>query len=430
MSDLENQSLRPVLPFRYRVQHALGSVIGRRFDHLLDGIEHGQLSLTWPDGHATQHGNRSEDPSMNAHIILHNFRPVQQIMSRGQLGFAEGYLRGDWTTDSLRNLFSVVMRNEAQVDAMTAGSWIARLINTLKHGRNRNSLEGSQRNIEFHYDLGNEFYKLWLDDTMSYSSAIFSESESESLEAAQNAKLDRVVKALNPNPGARVLEIGCGWGAMASKLARSCGCHVQGISLSHEQLRFAREHNSVGSGSDSSATMVASANAPSGSTQFQHKDYRAVEGKYDHIVSIEMFEAVGEQYWKTYFFKLGELLEQGGSAVLQVITIEEDRFEEYRSSPDFIQRYIFPGGMLPTKTLLTELSDKAGFDIIESEWFGKSYATTLEHWRERFDQVTREVNALGFDERFMRMWRYYLSYCETGFQYERTDVGQLLLKKR
>jgi cyclopropane-fatty-acyl-phospholipid synthase len=299
---------------------------------------------------------------------------------------------------------------------MTGGSWYAKLANVIKHNRNQNSLNGSRRNIEFHYDLGNNFYELWLDPTMSYSSAVFKGDES--LEEAQHMKLDQVVQYLNPQAGAKVLEIGCGWGGMARKLATRASCHVEGISLSHEQLRYAREHNTVGIKDD-----------VSGSTSFRHQDYRQVQGSYDHIVSIEMFEAVGEQYWSTYFSKLYELLERGGTAVLQVITIAEDRFEQYRSSPDFIQRYIFPGGMLPTKTHLLDLVNGAGLEIVQTDWFGQSYATTLRLWRDKFDHVSREVQGQGFDERFLRMWRYYLSYCETGFMFGRTDVGQLLITK-
>ncbi len=417
MSELDNQSMNHQLADRYRFQYFIGSLIGRRFDHLLDGIKHGQLSLSWPDGHMTLHGNKSDDPSQNAHVTLNNFRPVRQMMLTGENGFAESYLRGDWTTDNLRNLFTVIMNNEAEVAAMTAGSWWARVANSIRHARNHNSLRGSQRNIEFHYDLGNEFYQLWLDDTMSYSSALFGGEET--LEQAQDAKLAKVIDSLQPRAGAKILEIGCGWGAMANRLAVQAGCQVTGISLSHEQLKYAQENNQV-SATDSSP----------GQTRFLHQDYRAASGQYEHIVSIEMFEAVGEQYWETYFYKLAQLLEQGGSAVLQVITIAEDRYEDYRTSPDFIQRYIFPGGMLPSKTRLKALIDDAGFDLEDSDWFGQSYARTLSLWRERFDQVTREVMSLGFDDRFFRMWRYYLSYCETGFTFGRTDVGQLVLRKR
>ena len=417
MAEIDNQSLRPAMPILYKVQQALGSLIGRRFDHMLDGIDHGQLRFTWPDGHTSVHGTKSDKHTENAHLILHNFKPVRQMMVNGENGFADSYLRGDWSSDNLSNLFTLMMNNESQMSRVTGGSWFAKIANTIRHNRNRNSLSGSRRNIEFHYDLGNQFYQLWLDPSMSYSSALFKDNES--LEQAQHAKLDQAVQYLNPAPGSRVLEIGCGWGAMARALAERAKCHVEGISLSHEQLRYAQEQNSV-----QSASMSA------GSTSFRHQDYRQVSGTYDHIVSIEMFEAVGEQYWDTYFSKLSELLERGGTAVLQVITIAEDRFEEYRASPDFIQRFIFPGGMLPTKTHLLTLVNKAGFDIVQTDWFGYSYAETLRLWRDKFDQVTREVQAQGFDERFMRMWRYYLSYCEVGFLFDRTDVGQLLLTKR
>ena len=417
MSELDNQSISPSLPLGYRLQQSLGSLLGRRFDHLLDGISIGQLRVTWPDGNTSSHGVRMEDPTQNAHIVLNNFKPIRQMISAGENGFAESYLKGDWTTDNLRNLFTVIMNNERAVASTTTGGRLSRLINSFRHGRNHNSLQGSQKNIEFHYDLGNDFYKLWLDPSMSYSSALFTEHSS--LEEAQEAKLNRVLTTLNPQPGSKVLEIGCGWGAMANKLARESACSVEGISLSHEQLKYARENNSVIPNS-----------SHQGSTEFRHQDYRHVDGTYDHIVSIEMFEAVGEQYWNTYFSKLSELLDQGGTALLQVITIAEDRFDDYRASPDFIQRYIFPGGMLPSKTHLRELIDNAGFDLVDTEWFGHSYATTLERWREIFESVHRDVRAQGFDERFMRMWRYYLSYCETGFRFERTDVGQLLLCKR
>lgn len=417
MSEIENQSLNPATPLRYRLQRFLGGLIGRRFDHLLDGVSHGQLSITWPDGNITVHGQRSDSSGENAQLVLHNFKPIGQMMMHGENGFAESYLRGDWSSDNLGNLFTLMMNNESQIAAMTTGSWYARLANSVRHGRNHNSISGSRRNIEFHYDLGNEFYELWLDPSMSYSSAIFTVAQS--LQEAQHAKLDQVVDYLNPKPGARVLEIGCGWGAMASRLAQSAQCQVEGISLSHEQLVYAQTHN----------TFVGE-EPHLGATEFRHQDYREVQGQYDHIVSIEMFEAVGEQYWTTYFEKLFSLLSQSGTAVLQVITLAEDRFDEYRASPDFIQRYIFPGGMLPTKTHLKDLVERAGFEIVQSDWFGLSYAQTLKLWREQFEKKSRDVQEQGFDERFLRMWRYYLYYCETGFRFHRTDVGQLLLQKR
>jgi cyclopropane-fatty-acyl-phospholipid synthase len=418
MSDLENQSASPVPGARYKFQHVLGSILGRRFDHLLNGISQGQLLLTWPDGHTSVHGRRSKNPNHNAHVFLHNLAPIRHILLSGENGFAESFLRGDWTTDNLHNLFRLILNNEPEIDGMKKGSWGSRLINSIRHGLNDNSLRGSRRNIEFHYDLGNDFYKLWLDPSMNYSSALF-RNEGESLFDAQLAKLDQVLEFLAPKPGASVLEIGCGWGAMAKHLAAKAGCKVDGISLSHEQLRYAQEHNLVKS------------NRPNGAhTRYQHQDYRKVKGRFDHIVSIEMFEAVGEQYWRTYFDKLAELLDRGGTVLLQVITIADERFENYRASPDFIQRYIFPGGMLPSKKHLYDLVRNSGLDLVHSDWFGSSYAQTLEVWCDRFEQVTRDVQEMGFDERFLKMWHYYLSYCEAGFRFGRTDVGQLLLAKR
>lgn len=418
MSDTDDRSRAPGTPLTVRLQQLLGSVLGKRFDQVLAGIRHGQLTLTWPDGSATQHGQHSTCPGHNAHIVLKNFRPVRQMMLGGEVGFAESYLRGDWSADNLTDLFLLIMRNEREIADATTGSWLARSINTLRHGLNRNSERGSRRNIAFHYDLGNDFYKLWLDPAMNYSSAVFVD-ETQPLEAAQDEKLKRVAELLSPAPGARVLEIGCGWGAMARHLARERGSAVQGISLSKEQLAWAKAHH-----------LVPLSEPGGGSTEFLHRDYRLMQGRFDHVVSIEMFEAVGERYWKTYFEKLASFLSQGGSAVLQVITILEERFDTYRASPDFIQRYIFPGGMLPSKTHLRELAADAGFDLVRSEWFGESYARTLACWQERFEQATRSVTGQGFDDRFVRMWRYYLSYCEAGFRFGSTDVGMLKLVRR
>ena len=418
MTDLEERAAPPGTPLRYRLQQLLGSVLGKRFDRVLAGIEEGQLTITWPDGSATRHGRHSSVAERNAHIVLRSFRPIRQMMVGGEVGFAESYLRGDWSADNLVDLFSLVMRNEPAIADATSGNRVARVFNALRHTLNGNSERGSRRNIAFHYDLGNDFYRLWLDPSMSYSAALF-EREEDTLHEAQLAKIARVAALLAPGGGERVLDIGCGWGALAEHLARERGCRVEGISLSHSQLAWAREHRRVAPG----------AGGP-GATSFHHRDYRLVEGRYERIVSIEMFEAVGERYWRTYFAKLAALLDHGGTAVLQVITIREERFETYRASPDFIQRYIFPGGMLPSKAHLVDLADGAGFDLVHGEWFGTSYARTLARWRERFEQASREVSAQGFDERFLRMWRYYLAYCEAGFRHGSTDVGLLKLVRR
>jgi len=410
----------PSVPWRHRLGQGMASLLGKRFDHVLDGISDGQLTLTWPDGHVTRHGDRHVEARGNASLVLHNWQPLKHMMRSGEVGFAESYLRGDWSSDDLVALFTLTMRNETAIaHALSGGRW-SRVANLFNHWTNRNSVRGSAKNIAYHYDLGNAFYSLWLDESMSYSSAVFDTgAEGVTLAEAQHAKLDRVVTHLQPASGARVLEIGCGWGALARRLAHA-GCRVEGISLSREQLAWADAQERTGHPAEDGS---------GGSTEFRYQDYRAVEGTYDHVVSIEMFEAVGEQYWTVYFEKLAALLDQGGTALLQVITILEERFEVYRSHPDFIQRYIFPGGMLPTKTRLAELANAAGFELEASDWFGISYADTLVQWRERFEAKAREVQALGFDDRFVRMWRYYLAYCEAGFRHGSTDVGMLKLRR-
>ena len=292
------------------------------------------------------------------------------------------------------------------------GSLATRALNLFLHRRNRNTLSGSRRNIARHYDLGNEFYRLWLDDSMSYSSALYHQ-HGETLELAQQNKINRVISLLNPQHGSRVLEIGCGWGTLATEIARQCGSTVLGISLSAEQLAYASAAE-AGAGLD---------------TRFEFRDYRDLEGQYDHVVSIEMFEAVGHEYWDDYFECLAQVLKPGGTAALQIITIQEERYDDYRATPDFIQKYIFPGGMLPTRTHLHQLTERFGFELTDSQWFGPSYAATLAEWRSRFERARDSVLALGFDERFVRMWRYYLAYCEAGFACGRTDVGLIRLQK-
>jgi len=379
MAEVENQSL---------VRNSAGSSVSavvtksikHRFEQVLQGFQDGQLSLTWPDGIINVYGQRSDSADQNASVVLHSFQPLRRLVTDGQIGFAESYMRGEWDTENLANLFWLIMRNDQRIRPA---------------------------------DLGNAFYRLWLDESMSYSSALYY-SDSESLASAQQNKINRVAGLLAMTSGAKVLEIGCGWGSLAHHLATDSGADVTAISLSTEQLEYARKHNCVES---------SNGNNGRSRTRFEYKDYRDIKGKFDHIVSIEMFEAVGERYWDTYFKKLYELLETGGTAVIQSITIAEDRFDDYRSRPDFIQRYIFPGGMLPTKSRLLNHVERAGLSLEQSQWFGDSYARTLSSWREQFEKVSKEVLSMNFDERFVRMWRYYLVYCETGFNIGRTDVG-------
>lgn len=410
------------------VRNQLGQVAGpwvrARVTRMLGAFQFGCLVVHWPDGHQSEYGEPCTVNCLSGfgtndnpvQVWLHSYEPVLALATNGSMGWAESYLHGNWSTNSIIGLFQLFLRNEEHFAPDINGSAVNRLTNKLVHRFNRNTLAGSRRNISKHYDLGNDFYKLWLDESMSYSSAWF-EQPGQSLAAAQQTKMRKIVEAVSPQPGDRVLEIGCGWGAMASTLATDTGCDVTGISLSGQQLDYAREHR-------------AGDTAGSGSTRFEFCDYRNIKEQYEHIVSVEMFEAVGREYWSEYFSKLQSSLKRGGTAALQVITIFEDRFDSYANKPDFIQKYVFPGGMLPTKTVLAELAERHGFRISNVEHFGESYATTLRLWRERFESTLSQTRSQGFDDRFIRMWRYYLAYCEAGFSTGSTDVGIWQLEKR
>ena len=378
-----------------------------RIEQMLGSIKTGRLELVWPDGERTVHGLGPEVVT----VTLHSYEPLRSLYFGGEVGFAESYLEGKWSTNDIYAFFILVVSNENQFSSHLTAGVMARIRNSIAHVLNRNSLSGSRKNIAFHYDIGNEFYAAWLDPSMSYSSALYNNTEG-TLEQAQRDKIKWIIDLVSPARYSKVLEIGCGWGTLANTLASECGCRVHAISLSNSQLEYARQ---------------ASNNLKK--VSFQFLDYRHLSDKYDHIVSIEMFEAVGMVYWDTYFRKLSKLLQPGGTALLQVITIAEDRFEQYRRNPDFIQRYIFKGGMLPTKSVLRSLTAKHGFELTQEEWFGDGYAATLASWRSNFEQNLAHIRSLGYDERFIRMWRYYLAYCETGFTLGRTDVGMLLLTR-
>lgn len=289
------------------------------------------------------------------------------------------------------------------------------IVERLRHGLKANTRHGSRRNIAAHYDLGNSFYGHWLDETMTYSSAIF-EDIGEPMVAAQRRKYMRLAEKLELTKGDSVLEIGCGWGGFAEIAAAEFGCQVVCLTLSNEQAAFARER------------MIRK--GLNHLVEIRIQDYRDVEGSFDKIASIEMFEAVGEKYWPTYLNALHDLLKPGGRAGLQIITIEDDTFETYRRDPDFIQRYIFPGGMLPGKTALAAAVDTAALKITDSYYFGASYAETLRRWDEDFTDAWPKIEALGFDRRFYQMWHYYLCYCMIGFEHGTIDVGQFIIEHR
>ena len=375
-------------------------------------LHQGSISVTLPDGEVIHHHGDEAGPQ--AQITLHNWRALRRLLWRGDLGFAEGYIAGDWTSHDLVRLIALGATNLSRLDVEIDGSLPVRIMRRMAHLLRGNSLRGSRRNIAFHYDLGNDFYRPWLDHSMTYSSAV-AFAPDQSLEAAQAHKLAHIARLLKVTPGSTVLEIGCGWGSLAAHLAQ-CGAHVTGITLSSEQLAFARERVAHAGLADL--------------VDLQLRDYREQTGTFDAIVSIEMLEAVGEAWWPAYFRQIQDRLAPGGRAVLQVITIAEDRYAHYRQAPDFIQHYIFPGGMLPTRTIMAEQATAAGLVLSHQEQFAPVYAATLAEWRQRFEAAADIVAARGFDEQFRRMWTYYLSYCEAGFTTGQIDVGLYVLEKK
>jgi cyclopropane-fatty-acyl-phospholipid synthase len=406
---------------------------------LFDQIAAGQLRLTLGKG---SYLLESEHDGPHAEIrILRPVRMARRLATKGHLGLGESWMAGDWDSPDPTALLHLLAVNEHRWRERQRGGPLHRLLSPLRHQRRSNTRVGSRRNIAYHYDLGNAFYRLWLDPSMTYSSAIFAPDDAGTgagvdagnndgagtraaaaevetdgtLEQAQQRKYRRLLDKIPARPGEHLLEIGCGWGAMAEEAAQR-GLRVTGITLSAEQLAWAQERF---------------ADSPlAAQVELRLQDYRDVTGSYDHIVSIEMFEAVGEDYWPVYMQTLRERLKPGGTAALQVITIADDIFDDYKASPDFIQHYIFPGGMLPTVDRFDAAAHDAGLDVVERSFHGKDYAQTLRAWHARFLARENAVRALGYDERFIRMWRYYLSYCEAGFLDDRIDVMQVALRHR
>lgn len=373
--------------------------------HLLSGIKYGRFTLTLPGGQRIVQDGPEAGPE--AEITVHKWRVLRRLVVEGDVGFADAFIAGDWDTPDLSGLLSFWLKNAQVAENFFEGFFLSRLTRLFKHGKNKNSRAGSRRNILAHYDLGNEFYKQWLDEKMIYSSAVYDKA-GETLEQAQANKFSRITRMLGFHKKDSVLEIGCGWGGLANHMA-SKGAQVTGVTISPSQLALAQEAVKQHGFSDW--------------VDLRLQDYRDIAGKFDRIVSIEMFEAVGEAYWATYFQTISRLMKVGGNAVLQVITIADERFEAYRRNPDFIQTHVFPGGMLPSKAKLKEVAAQCGLKLVGDDCFGQSYARTLAEWRNRFLQAWPRIAPLGYSEEFKRLWLYYLSYCEAGFSAGFIDVG-------
>ena len=371
----------------------------------------GSLDVTLPSGRKVLLGEKGIGP--DAALTLKNFSVVWASVRRGQLGFFERYLSGDLATPDATQLFRFYLQNRGGLDGASTGVFFASLFDKFWHKKRDNNRSGSKDNIAAHYDLGNAFYQEWLDDTMSYSSAVF-DGPGNSLESAQRRKIAKVLEATEAGPGKHILEIGCGWGGVAEAVGQMGG-YLRGITLSRAQLEFAQ------------ARMQAQGLAKNCELVFE--DYRDTQGSFDGIASVEMIEAVGEAHWPAYFKTLFDRLKPGGVAAIQGITIAEENYDAYRNGVDFIQRYIFPGGMLLTKDIMRQQTLKAGLMFERMDCFGQSYAKTLAMWRDRFELAWPKLSTMGFDERFRKMWTLYLSYCEAGFAEGIIDVGIYKLRK-
>jgi cyclopropane-fatty-acyl-phospholipid synthase len=380
--------------------------LARRFSQtLFSRIHTGRLTIVTPSGIRLSHEGT---PGPQGILVLRRWRTLRRLLLQGDIAFAEAHMDGDWDSPDLPALIELAGRNMPTLAGTFDANWFHRMRNRWLHRMNANTRFGSKRNIQHHYDLGNDFYSAWLDAGMSYSSAINSLPD-QTLEDAQLAKQQRTIALLRTQPGQTVLEIGCGWGGLAERLVRSAGCSVTGVTLSPAQLSHAADR------------------LPEADLRLQ--DYRDVAGQFDRVVSIEMMEAVGQAYWPSYFATLRDRLKPGGLAVIQAITINEAQFDGYRRCTDFIQRYIFPGGMLPTVTEIRRQTDRAGMKLRSIETFGLSYAWTLAEWRKRFHAAWPQIERMGFDERFRRMWDYYLAYCEGGFRAGTINVGLYVMEK-
>src|SRR5215813_5050369 len=376
-------------------------------------LRRGTLDVTLLDGRVVRFGGAEPGPA--AAMVLHSYDFAARLLRSGDLGIAEAYLRGDWDTPDLTQFLYLFCVNHELIQRMLLDKPLVRFIQIVRHWFNRNTRRQAQRNIHAHYDIGNAFYSAWLDPSMTYSSALY-EDDTSDLTAAQNNKYRRLAEAINLQPGQKLLEIGCGWGGFAEYVAKTLGAKVVGLTISTEQRDFAQKRIQDAGLAEK--------------VEIRLQDYRDERDRYDRIASIEMIEAVGEQFWPKYFAQLRDRLLPGGLAGIQAITIQDGLFQTYRREVDFIQRYVFPGGMLPSPAVLKSLGNTFGVPVIRERIFGQDYAKTLATWRNNFRNAWPNLKPLGFDERFRRLWEYYLSYCEAGFLSGNIDVRQVVFAKQ
>ncbi len=379
------------------------SFVEKSWRNALSRLEVGQLEFVAPNGEITIAGGKMPGP--NARFRIHEWDVLRRVMARGDIGLGEEFIAGSWETDDVEALVSLFLLNLDHLEDFSDGNFLNRLGFVIHNALvRRNSIAGSARNIKAHYDVGNDFYSLWLDKSMTYSSALYRNANA--LYEAQQNKYDRILSKFD-KPRANVLEIGCGWGGFAERAA-DAQHNVTGLTISPSQHKFATQRLS-------------------GRADIRLEDYRKSKGRFDQIVSIEMFEAVGEHYWPQYFATVAERLKQGGRAVIQTITIRDDLFAGYRGRSDFIRHYVFPGGMLPSLARFREEAERAGLKFAEAFSFGKDYARTLHDWSNRMQEKSTEIMALGHDQQFLRNWQFYLGICAASFNVARTDVVQVEL---
>ena len=381
-------------------------------NNFLSKINYGTLAVTFPSGNRKIF--EGKEKGYSAQIQIHNYSFLTYIFKKGSVGFAEAYINGVYSTNNLTNLLMLSHKNERFFLESIKSNIFYLTFSKIKHFLNNNTKSQSKKNIKYHYDLGNKFYEKWLDKTMTYSSAIF-DKDNTSLPDAQINKYKKIADTLTLNEDSQTLEIGCGWGGFSTFIAKKYKCKVDAITISKEQYNYTASKIQKEGLNEKVSVLF--------------KDYRDVNTKYSNIASIEMFEAVGKKYWKNYFETIRNSLSNQGKAALQIITINEQRATDYQGRPDFIQQYIFPGGMLPTKEQLQNNAKEVGLKCLELLSFGKSYAKTLNIWNSQFQNSCRDVSSFCFDVKFKRMWEYYFSYCETGFLSNSTDVSHFLIKK-